>query len=582
MLELRPYQKEAIQATYDYWSNNIGINPVIVAPTGAGKSLLIAKICEDVVKSDDYSRVLILTHSSELIDQNFKELKEIWSEAPAGIYSASLKKRDLKHRIIFAGVQSFVNVVEKSEPFDLIIIDEAHLVNNKAETRYKKVFDILLQKNELTKIVGFSATPYRLSGGNIYGKNKIFCGVSYEITLKYLIDNGYLCMPITKGALKQYDLSNVSIKSNGEYNDIELARVVETEELIEAVVNETLTMGENRKAWLIFASSINHAEKIKECFNRKGFDSVEIVTGDTPKDKRDKLLQEFKDNTIKCLINVNVLTTGFNAPICDMVVIARATQSTSLYVQMIGRGLRTYPNKENCLIIDFGRNTLTHGTLDNIVPVVIGNRTKKKDKKLEEEIKAKECIKCHRLNEKSVTHCIECGNEFPIRKVTHSEKAYDGSMFSDGEFIEWEVKKVKYEPYISKNGNECLKVSHVCGLHLVNEFIVLNSYFGRKQLREIKCNYTTIEDILSHVQEFEVPIKLILKREGKYMKIEEKIMKKEVVEHSCLGCINMTYYTEKQGYKSIEKYRCDEFKCDLEYEWINEKNECDKHDCIPF
>ena len=177
-----------------------------------------------------------------------------------------------------------------------------------------------------------------------------------------------------------------------------------------------------------------------------------------------KLLEDFKNNTLKCLINVNVLTTGFNAPICDMVVIARATQSTSLYVQMIGRGLRTYPNKENCLIIDFGRNTLTHGTLDNIVPVVIGNGTKKKDKKLEEEIKAKECIKCHRLNEKSVTHCIECGNEFPIRKVMHSEKAYDGSMFSDGEFIEWEVKKVKYESYISKNGNECLKISHVCGL----------------------------------------------------------------------------------------------------------------------
>lgn len=582
MLELRPYQKEAIQATYDYWNNNVGINPVIVAPTGAGKSLLIAQICEDVVKSDNYSRVLMLTHSSELIDQNFKELKGIWSEAPAGIYSASLKKRELKHRIIFAGVQSFVNVVDKSEPFDLIIIDEAHLVNNKAETRYKKVFDVLLQKNELTKIVGFSATPYRLSGGNIYGKNKIFCGVSYEITLKYLIDNGYLCMPITKGALKQCDLSNVSIKSNGEYNDIELARVVETSELVEAVVNETLEMGKYRKAWLIFASSINHAEKIKECFKTKNFFDCEIITADTPKDKRDKLLQEFKDNKLKCLINVNVLTTGFNAPICDMVVIARATRSTSLYVQMIGRGLRTYPNKENCLIIDFGRNTLTHGTLDNIVPVVVGNGTKKKDKKLEEEIKAKECINCHRLNEKSVTHCIECGYEFPLRKVTHSEKAYDGAMFSDGDLIEWEVKSVGYSKHLSKNGNECLKITHICGLHFVHEFIVLSSYFGKKALREIGCNYENLEDILNHTAEYKKPIKLLLKREGKYMKIEEKILKKEVVDHSCLGCINMSYRTEKIGYKSIEKYRCDEFNCDLEYEWLNEKNDCEKHDCIPF
>lgn len=581
MLELRPYQKEAIQSTYDFWSNKTGINPVVVAPTGSGKSLLIAQICKDACEYDNHTRVLMLTHSSELIDQNFKELKGIWSEAPAGIFSASLKKRDLKNRIIFAGVQSFVNAVDRSEAFDLIIIDEAHLVNQKAETRYKKVFDALLLKNEDTKIVGFSATPYRMSGGNIYGKNKIFCGVSYEITLKYLIDNGYLCMPITKGALKQYDLSSVSIKSNGEYNDIELARVVETEELIEAVVNESLEMGKNRKAWLIFASSINHAEKIQECFISKGFLNSEIVTGTTPKDVRAKLLEDFKNNTLKCLINCNVLTTGFNAPICDMVVIARATQSTSLYVQMIGRGLRTYDDKENCLIIDFGRNTLTHGTLDNIQPVIIGTGTKK-EKKKDEEIKAKECPECQRLNEKSVTNCIECDYEFPLRKVTHSEKAYDGSMFSDNELQEWNVKSVGYSKHLSKNGNECLKITHICGLNFVHEFIVISSYFGKKALREIGCNYENIEDILSHTDEYIVPKSLILKREGKYMKIEEKILKKEVKEHSCLSCINFTYYNEKQGYKSIEKYRCDEFKCDLEYEWINETNECDKHDCLAF
>lgn len=581
MLELRPYQKEAIQATYDFWLSEKGINPVIVAPTGAGKSLLIAQICKDVVESDDYSRVLMLTHSAELIDQNFKELKEIWNDAPAGIYSASLKSRDLKNRIIFAGVQSFVNVVDKSNPFDLIIIDEAHLVNNKAETRYKKVFDVLLSKNEDTKIVGFSATPYRLSGGYIYGKNKIFCDVSYEITLKYLIENGYLCMPITKGALKQYDLSNVSIKSNGEYNDIELARVVETSELVEAVVNETLESGKERKAWLIFASSINHAEMIKECFNRKGFNSVEIVTGETKKDKRALLLQSFKNNTLKCLINVNVLTTGFNAPVCDLVVIARATQSTSLYVQMIGRGLRTYENKENCLIIDFGKNTLTHGTLDNIQPVIIGNGTKKKNNE-EKEVKAKECPECHRLNVKGVTHCIECNYEFPMRKVTHEEKPYNGSMFGDGELLEWDVNRVLYSKHISKTGNECLKIAHICGLHLVNEFIVINSYFGKKNLREIGCYYENIDDILSHSEEFKIPKKLRLKKEGKYMKIEEKILKKEVVHHSCLSCINMTYYTEQQGYKQVEKYKCDEFKCELEYEWLNEKNECEKHDCLQF
>ena len=123
MLELREYQKQAIQSIYDFWSNKKGINPVVVAPTGAGKSLIIAKLCEDVCTFDNYSRVLILTHSKELIVQNHNELKGIWKDAPTGIYSASLKKRDLKNRIVFASIQSLANKIKESEPFDLIIIE---------------------------------------------------------------------------------------------------------------------------------------------------------------------------------------------------------------------------------------------------------------------------------------------------------------------------------------------------------------------------------------------------------------------------------------------------------------------------
>ena len=583
MLELRDYQKEAIQKTYDFWTNKKGINPVIVCPTGSGKSLIIAKMCEDVCTYDDYSRVLILTHSKELISQNYQELIGIWSDAPAGIYSASLNKRDLKSRIIFASVQSLVNRVNESDPFDLIIIDEAHMVNQKDETRYKKVFDVLSEKNKNVKIIGLSATPYRQFGGFIYGKNKIFCDISFEVDIKFLIDNGYLVKPITKGALKQIDTSTLTIKKNGEYDDIELAEIVNKEELIGAVVSETIEYGKDRKAWIVFATSIEHAEKLQQEFLNKDI-NTKVITGSTKKDERDSILNDFKNGLIKCLVGINVLTTGFNAPICDLVVIARATRSTSLYVQMIGRGLRLYPDKKDCLILDFGQNTITHGTLDNIVPVIAGN-----GKKSEKPIQAKECKKCQTLNHIRVSKCVECGNEFPKeeRELNHNSKAYDGAMFSDDiKPFEMFVDDVYYYKHISKNGNECLKITYLSGLTVINEFIVINSFFGKKTLNEMNCYFDNIDDILKleNRTDFLEPIKLKVKKEGKYMKIENKIFDdyKDLSKRNCNNCINLVDKQLENSFKKI-KY-CEVFKTEIKKEWLNvvQEPECPSLDFCPF
>lgn len=584
MLELRDYQKEAIQKTYDFWTNKKGINPVIVCPTGSGKSLIIAKMCEDVCTYDDYSRVLILTHSKELISQNYQELIGIWSDAPAGIYSASLNKRDLKSRIIFASVQSLVNRVNESDPFDLIIIDEAHMVNQKDETRYKKVFDVLSEKNKNVKIIGLSATPYRQFGGFIYGKNKIFCDISFEVDIKFLIDNGYLVKPITKGALKQIDTSTLTIKKNGEYDDIELAEIVNKEELISAVVSETIEYGKDRKAWIVFATSIEHAEKLQQEFLNKDI-NTKVITGSTKKDERDSILNDFKNGLIKCLVGINVLTTGFNAPICDLVVIARATRSTSLYVQMIGRGLRLYPDKKDCLILDFGQNTITHGTLDNIVPVIAGN-----GKKSDKPIQAKECKKCQTLNHIRVSKCVECGEEFPKeeRELNHQKKAYDGAIFSDDiKPFEMFVDDVYYYKHISKNGNECLKITYLSGLTVINEFIVINSFFGKKVLNEMNCYFDNIDDILKleNRTDFIEPIKLKVKKEGKYMKIEEKTFEERVNLSKLQCCGNCINLVNKQLDNSFKKIKfCEAYKTEIKEEWlyIEQTPICEKLDYCPF
>ena len=583
MLELRDYQKEAIQKTYDFWTNKKGTNPVIVCPTGAGKSLIIAKMCEDVCTYDDYSRVLILTHSKELISQNYQELIGIWNDAPAGIYSASLNKRDLKSRIIFASVQSLVNRVNESDAFDLIIIDEAHMVNQKDETRYKRVFDVLSEKNKNVKIIGLSATPYRQFGGFIYGKNKIFCDISFEVDIKFLIDNGYLVKPITKGALKQIDTSTLTIKKNGEYDDIELAEIVNKEELISAVVSETIEYGKDRKAWIVFATSIEHAEKLQQEFLSKDI-NTKVIAGSTKKDERDSILNDFKNGLIKCLVGINVLTTGFNAPICDLVVIARATRSTSLYVQMIGRGLRIYPDKKDCLILDFGQNTITHGTLDNIVPVIAGN-----GKKSEKPIQAKECKKCQTLNHIRVSKCVQCGEDFPKeeRELNHQKKAYDGAMFLDDiKPFEMFVDDVYYYKHISKSGNECLKITYLSGLTVVNEFIVINSFFGKKVLNEMNCYYENIDDILKleNRKDFREPTRLIVRKEGKYMKIENKIFDdyKDLSKRSCNNCINLIDKQLENSFKKI-KY-CEVFKTEIKKEWLNvvQEPECPSLDFCPF
>ena len=349
---------------------------------------------------------------------------------------------------------------------------------------------------------------------NQYGKNKIFCDISFEVDIKFLIDNGYLVKPITKGALKQIDTSTLTIKKNGEYDDIELAEIVNKEELISAVVSETIEYGKDRKAWIVFATSIEHAEKLQQEFLSKDI-NTKVITGSTKKDERDLILNDFKNGLIKCLVGINVLTTGFNAPICDLVVIARATRSTSLYVQMIGRGLRLYPDKKDCLILDFGQNTITHGTLDNIVPVITGN-----GKKSEKPIQAKECKKCQTLNHIRVSKCVQCGEDFPKeeRELNHQKKAYDGAMFSDDiKPFEMFIDDVYYYKHISKSGNECLKITYLSGLTVVNEFIVINSFFGKKVLNEMNCYYENIDDILKleNRKDFREPIKLLVRKEGK-------------------------------------------------------------------
>ncbi len=464
MLELRPYQRAAIDGLYNYWADKKGDNPIIVAPTGSGKSLIIAHLIKDAM-SYPGTRVLILTHVKELLEQNASELVALYPEADVGFYSASLKKKVLRKPITFAGIQSIHKKAYQMVPApDLVIVDEAHLIPKNYGTRYNKFLSDLRICNRGVKVVGLTATPYRLDSGYLHeGDNAIFDGVAYDIPVADLMEQGFLAPVISKSGVKTIDLSNVG-KRGGEYIESELAKAASDPELVTETVAEIVRYGAERKAWLVFACGINHAELLRAEFETHGIEA-DVVTGADGMSARAEKIERFRRGGSKCLINVNVLTTGFNVPHVDLVAIVRATESTGLYIQIVGRGTRIAPGKENCLVLDYGDNVMRHGFIDQIKPKIKG-RTE------DGEAPVKKCPECLTVNHAAVRVCVECGHEFPPPQFNHGTKAYSGAMISTQVQAEWvDVDDVGYAKWRKEGKPDSIRVTYYCGLIKVSEWL---------------------------------------------------------------------------------------------------------------
>ena len=464
MLELRPYQRAAIDGLYNYWADKKGDNPIIVAPTGSGKSLIIAHLIKDAM-SYTGTRVLMLTHVKELIQQNADELISLYPEADIGFYSASLKKKVLRKPITFAGIQSIHKRAYDMVPApDLVIIDECHTCPRKETTRYNKFLADLRICNPGVKVVGLTATPYRLDSGWLHeGENAIFDGIAYDIPVADLMEQGFLAPVISKSGVKTIDLTNVG-KRGGEYIESELAKAASDPELVTETVAEIVRYGAERKAWLVFACGVNHAELLRAEFNRHGIEADVVTGADSMTDRADKI-ERFRRGESKCLINVNVLTTGFNVPHVDLVAMVRATESTGLYIQIVGRGTRIAPGKENCLVLDYGDNVMRHGFIDKIKPKIKGRSQ-------DGEAPVKKCPECLTVNHAAVRLCIECGFQFPPPQFNHGTKAYSGAMISTQVNAEWvDVDDVGYSRWRKEGKPDSIRVTYYCGLIKVSEWL---------------------------------------------------------------------------------------------------------------
>lgn len=368
MLELRYYQRNAIDSLYRYFEGNDG-NPLVVLPTGTGKSLVIAKLIEEATAAWPDTRFIVATHVKELVAQDYAEFMNLSPFAPAGIYSAGLNRRDAKAQILFCGIQSVYDKAYDLQRCDLLLIDEAHTLPHSGDGMWRTFLSEMKKINSQMRIVGLTATDYRLDSGLLTTPGKddeppIFTDVCYEYTLTAALDDGYLCPIVPTSMATRFDLSGVGSRG-GEYIAGELERAVNVDGITHAAIGEIEAYGHERKAWLIFSAGNKHAAAIHSELQKRGYAGA-VVTQDTPKAERAKAVDDIRQGNIRYLVNNRIFTTGFNAPNIDLIADLAPTKSPGLHVQKLGRGTRLCEGKENCVLLDFARNVEYHGPLDKI------------------------------------------------------------------------------------------------------------------------------------------------------------------------------------------------------------------------
>ena len=359
--QLRDYQQEAVDLTVKHFklSNEPAI---IVLPTGAGKSLVISELARIA-----RGKVLVLAHVKELVEQNYQKFSSYGIKA--NIYSAGLFKKQTSESVTFGSVQSVSKSLKDfNNTTSLLIIDECHRVSTDKDTEYQKIIEHLKSSNPKLKILGLTATPYRLNQGWIYQihrpKNEIkwipspnnpppfFKECIYELTLSYMIQHQYLTpVKMLDAPIAHYDFDRLD-DDNSDPQKID-QYLATKQRATKTIINQVLNHSKNRLGVMIFASTVDHA---KEIYSYLPTNNSAIITGEMKNQVRDTIISSFKKQEIKYLVNVSVLTTGFDAPHVDVIAILRNTESLSLYQQIVGRGLRLYPDKKDCLVLDYSGN----------------------------------------------------------------------------------------------------------------------------------------------------------------------------------------------------------------------------------
>lgn len=539
-MELRPYQSGALDAIWAWWGAGRKREPFLIcAPTGAGKTVIISELCRRLVTQYEGVSILILAHRKELIEQAETRILHAWSEAPVGVYAASLGRRE-SAQILVASRDTIAPVIDTIGQFNFLIIDEAHRVNNTEEGRYRAIINSLKAQYEDLVVIGFTATPYRLGQGKIYGNGKLFADMAYQIKLRTLIDSGHL-VDYRFAIVKPEAIINTDgIKTvGGDFDEGELAERATADGMVHAAIEDWSKHASDRQASVFFCVSILHAEMVAEEMTRRGI-LCPVVTGKTPMKEREEALKRFDKGDFKAIANVGVLTEGWDCPRADCIVLLRPTQSASLYVQMAGRGLRLFHGKQNCLILDYAGNVERLGKPEDAQEK---ESTGKKGKG--GEMPDKRCGTwldgtgedggkwingCGCANHIAARQCVQCHQPF----IDHDTKAY-GTDALGRKLKTFDVESVTARVATSRDsGRDYVRVAYNCGLFEVfyrNVMLGYPGYAGQKAIQQWKeiCHPETSEggyeevDLYSAVDGFNprIPKQITVDLASKWKEIVE-------------------------------------------------------------
>ena len=522
-LHLRDYQVESVDAVWHFMRTKTGA-PVIELPTGAGKGYVLAELTRQAVTLWG-GRVLVLQHVKELVEQNAEKLQKLCPTIEIGLYSAGLKRREKDAQVVVAGIQSVYDKGTELGDFDLIVIDEVHLYPESGTGMYRQLIAALRRGNPDVPVVGLTATPYRTGTGPICSPGGLFTEICYSVSVKTLIKKGYLSHLIGRRAVTEIDVGGLAVR-RGEYDDAEVEGRMMATGVVGQAASELLKQCRDRRHVMVFCQTVSHAKSVAgwlrfgvlghdaavceellpatagehaassdlgpeplaapmladvaDWLESEGHPTTNLrrylaagdaaigqVYGNTPEADRAVIIKEFKAGTRKYMVNVNVLTTGFDSPNVDCVAVMRATMSPGLLLQMVGRGFRTHPDKANCLVLDFGRNFERHGPVDDIrpQPKVKGN---------EKAVTQRMCPVCRAVVAASVTTCPGCLHFWvaETRAPNHEGQADGEPLGCRAVDTIRAVGRTEYHVHVKKGGTSTdprtLKVTYEYGF---NEYI---------------------------------------------------------------------------------------------------------------
>lgn len=490
IVEDRWYQIESVDALYRYFYATNG-HPLVCLPTGAGKGYVIAKFIQSVLYQWPGQRIIVGTHVKELIAQNYKKLLQVWPTAPAGIYSAGLKRKEISAPITFAGRDSIVNAIRYFGHIDLFIIDEAHLLGPNDDGNYMKIILALMAINPRMKIIGFTATAYR-TGMGVLTNGPIFTDICYDICnvegFKRLFADYHLTPPRPKRMNNIIDTSGISIV-NGDFAQGQLAARTD-EKITWAALNEALAGGQDRHCRLVFCAGVERAIMTNEMLKAFGLRTAVVHSkmGDT---ERDEILGEngaYTNGELDTLVNNGIATTGLDIQRIDHIIDLQPTMSVGRHVQKIGRGMRPYEvdgwRKQDCLVSDHAGNTRRLGPIDD--PVIPKLKVKTGG-----DAPVRICPACDSYNHASARVCAFCGEVFEISFKVKTAAFNDELIRSDLPVKEWfNVQSVYYTMHTKRNAGPTdrptIKATYACNLRSFVEYVGIESAvpYIKKKARE--------------------------------------------------------------------------------------------------